>query len=148
MKSRSDIQPNAVGAKPIAREPTSAMCRAVQRVQRYADPDILTEEWYAQAWRAMWDAAPSPEGVGLWQAVRGPRGYALPPSQTMVLLHIPLSHAGPVAYGFLDFADHKFKIGSAGIQRWVEPDHPVTHWMPLPKPPGQEGPSEPEGGGA
>lgn len=61
MKSRSDIQPNAVGAKPIAREPTEQMLFDGYKAGNRYTPVVELRAIF----RAMWDAAPSPEGVGL-----------------------------------------------------------------------------------
>ena len=86
----------AEGAKPIAREPTAAMFIAGTKALAEADGSFVRH-----VWRAMWDAAPSPEGVGLKR---------LPPEMEQIL------------------SDHRSELyeGSAV---------------------GQEGPSEPEGGG-
>ena len=45
----------AAEARAVLREPTAEMCRAAQRL-RTRDYDD-SEEWYADAWRAMYDAA-------------------------------------------------------------------------------------------
>ena len=62
----------------------------------------------------------------------------MPECQKMILLHAPTSQRGAVDYGFLDFADRKFKVQS--MLGWDPADAygEVTHWMPLPAPPCSE----------
>jgi hypothetical protein len=66
-----------------------------------------------------------------------PVSERLPQAQKMILMHLPNSHRGPVAYGFRDFATGKFMVGVSSSTHWMtcEGEDRVTHWMPLPEAP-------------
>ena len=69
----------------------------------------------------------------------------MPETQRMVILATPCSQRGPVDYGFLDFADHIFKVQSmAGWDDVRDYGGEVTHWMPMPQPPGSEVETSPD----
>ena len=123
----------AEGAKPIAREPTQAMIDA-----GVAAGDYGTSSLDADAiWRAMWDAAPSPEGVGLTDALREARERI---EARIAELWRQRGLAKPVQNW--SESDHAYSVALSNVRGglWDALDgHNAV---------GQEGPSEPEGGGA
>ena len=130
----------AEGAKPIGRNPTEAMASAGLAAiddLRETCPDFLLA---IEIFRAMWDAAPSPEGVGpyRWRSIA-----QMPPEDEDVLLFFGTHVAADVGLW-------NGRCWQRSGDSMNDYDTEPTHWALIPQPypaVGQDGPSEPEGGG-
>jgi hypothetical protein len=125
------------GAKPIPREPTDAMIAA-------AWADDCGDAWISESdlrryWRAMWDAAPSPEGVGLTREL----------VEALVAGCIYPDSFGVHGSDFFAcrICQHESGAGIYARENWHAPDCPAAAVEKALAAVGQEGPSEPEGGG-